>query len=128
MKPPLTNPPADYERGADYDTPQAFARIGRAFMLFVYASRTRNEHMEWICAGIAHANGAAMFERQGMTLEPSAHPSHSINPRGSWGGHPDEEEDDYDTEEEYEAAKAVEWRCGWCGATENTAKAKAPCP
>ncbi len=120
MKPPLTNPPADYERGADYDTPQTYARIGRALMLFLFTAssdKKNKKHMEWICAGVAHANGAALFDRDGMTLEPSAHPSHWMNPRGSWGGHA----------EEAAAAQGVEWRCGWCGATENTAKATAPC-
>ena len=128
MKPPLTNPPPSLERGADYDTPQTYARIGRALMLFLFtasADKKNKKHMEWICAGVAHVNGAPLIERNGMTLEPSAHPSHWMNPRGSWGGYPDE--DDFDTPEEYDAAKAVEWRCGWCGATENTAKAKAPC-
>ena len=36
MKPPLTNPPPDLDHGADYDTPQSYARIGRALMLFLF--------------------------------------------------------------------------------------------
>ena len=33
MKPPLTNPPPGLEWGADYDTPQSYARIGRTMLL-----------------------------------------------------------------------------------------------
>jgi hypothetical protein len=96
-KPPLTNPPPDLERGADYDTPQTYARIGRALMLFLFNvahDPANKEHIAWLCAGANHVNGARLFDKDGFTHDPSAHPSHWMNPRGSWGsaeGEHDEE-------------------------------------
>jgi hypothetical protein len=120
-KPPLTNPPPDLERGADYDTPQTYARIGRALMLFLFNvahDPANRERIAWLCAGVTHANGARLFDKDGLTHDPSAHPSHWMNPRGSWGGAEGAHE---------EGGAAVEWRCGWCGAENDTAEAKAPC-
>ena len=120
MKPPLTNPPPGLEWGADYDTPQTYARIGRALMLFLFnasANPENNERIAWLCEGVAITNGAALFDEGGMTLDPTAHNSHRMNPRGSWGSGNVEEDD----------GRIVEWRCGWCGAENDTAKARAPC-
>jgi len=61
MKPPLTNPPTGLEWGADYDTPQAYARIGRALMLFLFNAALDpacTERIAWRCAGINRVNGA----------------------------------------------------------------------
>jgi hypothetical protein len=120
MKPPLTNPPPGLEWGADYDTPQTYARIGRALMLFLFNAamdRNNKKRIAWLCERVTKTNGAALFDEGGMTLDPSAHESHCMNPRGSWGLGNDDEDDD----------GLVEWRCGWCGAENDTAKAKAPC-
>ena len=87
-----------------------------------------NERIAWVCKGISYVNGAPLFdEGSALTLEPSVHPSHWMNPRGPRGECTEEDEDDYEDAAAYEAAKAVEWRCGWCGAENDTAKAKAPC-
>ncbi len=99
MKPPLTDPPPDLEWGTDYDTPQTYARIGRALMLFLFNAAidgNSKEHIAWLCEGVNQVNGAASAA---------------------------------DDEEEPEDATValVEWRCGWCGAENGTAKAKAPC-
>ncbi|MGO9005294.1 MAG: hypothetical protein ACLQB4_05960 [Beijerinckiaceae bacterium] len=118
MKPPLTNPPPDLERGADYDTPDTYARIGRALMLFLFTAasdKANAKRMAWLRDGITRTNGAALFDDHGMTLDPSADRSHWMNPRGSWG-----------TGARASHA-AVEWRCGWCGAENDTKEAKAPC-
>ena len=129
MKPLLTRPPPNLDYGADYETPQTYARIGRALMLFLFNASNAGEHKEqiaWLCGGVNRTNGARLIDEDGFTHDPIAHKSHRMNPRGSWGTG-DVTEDEYETEAEYEAAKAVEWRCGWCGAENDTAKAKAPC-
>jgi hypothetical protein len=130
MKPPLTNPPPGLEWGADYDTPQSYARIGRALMLFLFNAAidgNSKERTAWLCEGVNRVNGARLIDEDGLTHDPTAHESHWMNPRGSWGIDNEEDEEEFQTEAEYQAAKAVEWRCGWCGAENDTAKAKAPC-
>lgn len=132
MKPPLTKPPRDLDYGADYDTPQTYARIGRALMLFLFnAAIAGNQKAQllWLCEGVNRANGARLIDEDGFTHDPTTHESHNMHPRGSWGmGNVTEDDyDEYETKAEYEAAKAVEWRCGWCGATNDSAQAKAPC-
>jgi hypothetical protein len=120
MKPPLTNPPPGLEWGADYDTPQSYARIGRALMLFLFNAAcdpANKERIAWFCAGVNRVNGARLFDEDGLTHDPSAHTSHPMPPRGAWGIANDEDDD-----------TAVEWRCGLCGAENDTAAAKAPCP
>lgn len=120
MKPPLTNPPPDLEWGADYDTPQSYARIGRALMLFLFnlsSNPENNERIAWFCEGVAKTNGAKLFDEAAMTVDPSADPSHWMNPRGSWGAstvNDDEEPKDF-------TGAFVVWRCGWCGAENDTA-------
>ena len=82
MKPPLTNPPPDLEWGADYDTPQSYARIGRALMLFLFnlsSNPENNERIAWFCEGVAKTNGAKLFDEAAMTVDPSADPSHWMN-------------------------------------------------
>ncbi len=126
MKPPLTNPPPDLEWGTDYDTPQTYARIGRALMLFLFNAAidgNNKERIAWVCEGVNRVNGARLIDEDGFTHDPTAHESHWMNPRGSWG----ESTVNDDEEPEDAAAALVEWRCGWCGAKTDTAEAKAPC-
>ena len=126
MKPPLTNPPPGLEWGTDYDTPQTYARIGRALMLFLFnlpSNPEINARVAWLSEGVAKTNGAMLFDEAAMTVDPSADPSHWMNPRGSWG----ESTVNDDEEEEDAMAALVEWRCGWCGAENDTAEAKTPC-
>ncbi len=132
MKPPLTNPPPDLDHGADYDTPQSYARIGRALMLFLFNASIQGDQKErlvWLSEGVNRTNGARLIDDHGMTYDPTAHESHNMSPRGSWGmgNVTEDDEDEYETEAAYEAAKAVEWRCGFCGAASDTAEALAPC-
>ena len=129
MKPPLTNPPPALERGRLRHAGESYARIGRALMLFLFTAasdKANAQRIAWLRDGITRTNGAPLFDNNGMTLDPSAHPSHAMHPRGSWGAREDEEGDHDD--EAYRAAQTVEWRCGWCGAENDTKAARAPCP
>jgi hypothetical protein len=101
-------------------------------MLFLFNASIQGDQkaqLVWLSEGVNRTNGARLIDDHGMTYDPTAHESHNMSPRGSWGRGNDTEndEDDYETEAAYEAAKAVEWRCGFCGATSDTAEALAPC-
>jgi hypothetical protein len=117
-KPPFTNPPRDLELGADYDTPLTYGRIGRALMVFLFITacdEANRERIAWLCDGVTRTNGAPLFDKNGFTRNPTAHPSHWMQPRGSWG------------QGTTASSADVEWRCGWCGAEDDSDKAEAPC-
>ena len=90
MKPPLTNPPPDLDHGADYDTPQSYARIGRALMLFLFNASIlgdQKERLAWLAEGVNMANGARLIDDHGMTYDPTAArvPQHEVRAAlGAW--------------------------------------------
>jgi len=50
------------------------------FLFEVAHDKANAERIAWRCAGVARVNGVTLFDIDGFTHNPSAHPSH---PRGS---------------------------------------------